>query len=197
MKKKEFKEKIENGIDKNKNIKHADKKWVLKITILAFAIAFLMSLLSEIVIPNVWIILSVFLILVFVVIGIIFDIIGIAVTTAEEKIFHSMATKQVKGAKIAIKFITNKDKVSSFCNDVIGDICGVISGSCGLTIALKLGEITKFNQLIITVIITSIISAITIGGKAIGKSIAVNNSNTILLKFSRFVNIFYKKEKIK
>ena len=106
--------------------------------------------------------------------------------------FHSMATKKVKGSKTAINFINKKDKVSSFCNDVIGDICGVVSGSCGLSVAISLSKIIDIDLLIITVLITSIISALTIGGKALGKSIAVNKSNLIVFEFAKVISVFKK-----
>lgn len=175
-----------------KKTKKTDKKWVLIITIIAFSISFLLSLVSELIIPNASIIISIILVLVFISLGIIFDIIGVAVTTANSKVFHSMASQKIKGSKKAIKLINKKDKVSSFCNDVIGDICGVISGSCGLSIALKLSNILNINTLIITLITTSIISALTIGGKAMGKSFAVNNSNEIIYEFSKILSIISK-----
>ena len=47
------------------------------------------------------------------------------------RVYHAMSSKKIKGAKKAVSFKKNADKVSSFCNDVIGDICGIISGSAG------------------------------------------------------------------
>ncbi len=179
--------------DKTKKEKR-DKKWVLTITILAFFISLVMSLISELIIPNAIISISIFLVLIFIFIGIIFDIIGLSANTADPKIFHSMATKKVKGSKKAIELIKNKDKVSSFLNDVIGDICGVVSGSCGLAISINLANMFDFNKLITTVIITSIISSLTIGGKAFGKTIAINNANEIVFEFAKFLNIFSKNE---
>lgn len=192
MKIKKEKEKIEEGIVKRdgKVKKITDIKWVLIIMALAFSISVVMSLISELVIPNTYMAISIFLVLFFVFLGIIFDIIGVAVSTSDDKVFHSMAAKKVFGAKRAIKFINKKDKVSSFCNDVIGDICGVISGSCGLAIALKLSSILNCNSIIVTVIITSIISSLTIGGKALGKSFAVNKGEKIVFEFSKFVSLF-------
>ncbi len=195
MKIKEFKDnytKEPKKKDKKINNK-TDKKWLLTVTSIAFVISFILSLISELLIPNAFIAISIFLVLIFIFIGVIFDIVGLAVATADDKIFHSMATKNVKGAKRAIKLINKKDRVSSFLNDVVGDICGVISGSCGLAISIKLAAIIGSSQIITTIIITSIISALTIGGKAFGKTIAINNCNEILFEFSKFLNIFTKK----
>ena len=139
MKIKQFKEKYTKEPKKQdkKKSQKADTKWLLTITIISFIISFCLSLISELIIPNTFIAVSIFLVLMFIFIGVIFDAIGLSVATADDKIFHSMATKKVNGAKQAIKLINQKDKVSSFLNDVIGDICGVVSGSCGLAISLK------------------------------------------------------------
>ena len=177
--------------DKKKKNK-SDKSWILIVTIISFAISFIMSLISELIIPNAFIAISIFLVLIFIFIGIIFDMIGLSAQTADAKIFHSMATKKVKGAKKAIELIKQKDKVSSLLNDVVGDICGVISGSCGLAISINLSSIFDFNKILTTVIVTSIISAMTIGGKAFGKTIAIKNSNEIIFEFAKILNIFTK-----
>lgn len=173
----------------NKKIKR-DNKWVIVITLCAFLISGILSVISELLIPNSFLIVNIFLVLVFIILGIIFDIIGVAITTGEDASFHSMSSKKIKGSKTAVKFINNKDKVSSFCNDVIGDICGVLSGSGALAIAIKLSTSYKINTLLITVIITALITAITIGGKALGKTIAVNKSNEITFFVAKFLNKF-------
>lgn len=194
MKTKKYKEKYTKEPkkqDKKKN-KKPNTKWLLTITTISFLISFCLSAISELIIPNTFIGISIFLVLIFILIGVIFDIIGLAVATADEKIFHSMATKKVKGAKKAINLINQKDKVSSFLNDVIGDICGVISGSCGLAISIKLAPIMGINKVLTTIIITSIISALTIGGKAFGKTIAINKCNEIVFEFSKLLSIFSK-----
>ena len=120
----------------------------------------------------------------------IIDIIGVAVTSADEKIFHSMSARKVKGAKLAVKFKKNADKLSSFCNDVIGDVCGIISGSAGAIIAATLSVKFSLSAFLVSLIVTASIAALTIGGKAMGKSIAINKSNIILYRFAKFISIF-------
>ena len=105
--------------------------------------------------------------------------IGVAVQAADVAPFHSMNSRKIKGADIAVKFKKNADKVSSFCNDVIGDICGIISGTAGSIIALKISNLLSLNSFYTILFITALISSLTIGGKAIGKSIAINKSNYI------------------
>lgn len=170
-----------------------DIKWIITIVLITFIISFCLSFIANTTIPNLNLIFGIIITLVFILIGIIFDIIGVAVTTAEEKVFHSMNSRRVKGASLAVKFKKNADKVSSFCCDVIGDICGVISGAAGITIVSILVDKYNFNLLLTGLITTAIISSLTIGGKAIGKSFAINKSDIILYEFAKFISNFYNK----
>ncbi len=195
MKKKDFKEKYSKKANKKpvKDKKKNDYKWIVTITILAFIISLSFSLLSEIIIPNVTLLVAIFVTALFIFIGIIFDMIGISVTVADIKTFNSMAAKQVKGAKLAVRLTQNASKVSSFCNDVIGDICGIISGSTGVAISSIIANELHVDILIVTLITTATIASLTIGGKALGKSVAMNKSTLILYRFSKILAIFTKK----
>lgn len=200
MLKKQQKEKneLENLIEvtkKKEKVKkeHVDKKWIATVVIVAFLTSFTLSFISEMTIPNLSLWLGILVTLFFIFLGIFFDIIGVSVTTADEAVFHSMSSRKVKGANIAVKFKKNADKVSSFCCDVIGDVCGIISGAAGTTIAAILVSQFKFNTLFTSITIAAIIAAITIGGKAIGKSFAINKSNIVLYEFAKFISNFYKK----
>lgn len=200
MLKKQQKEKneLENLIEvtkKKEKVKkvHVDKKWIATVVIVAFLTSFTLSFISEMTIPNLSLWLGILVTLFFIFLGIFFDIIGVSVTTADEAVFHSMSSRKVKGANIAVKFKKNADKVSSFCCDVIGDVCGIISGAAGTTIAAILVTQFKFNTLFTSITVAAIIAAITIGGKAIGKSFAINKSNIVLYGFAKFISNFYKK----
>ena len=167
-----------------------DKKWIFTITILAFLISLVFSLATEMIIPNVSIILSAILLIIVILLGIVFDMVGVSVTVANQKKFNSMASQKIKGASLGVKFIKNANKVSSFCNDVIGDICGIISGSLGITISLSLSRKLNINTTLTTLTLTALIASITIGGKAVGKTISINNSDKILLRFCKIVKPF-------
>ena len=177
------KEKIKKG--------QVNWKWIITIVCITFIISFLLSIFANNIIPDLSLIFGILITLLFIVIGILFDIVGVSVTTAEESVFHSMNSRKVKGANVAVKFKKNADKVSSFCCDVIGDICGVISGAAGTAITAIL--VTKFHSslLITGLLVTAIISSLTIGGKAIGKSFAINKSDIILYEFAKFISNFY------
>ena len=167
-----------------------NKTWILKIVLVAFILSLVLSLMTDSVIPSVPIFLSVAILILFITLGIIFDMIGVSVTVAEEKVFHSMASKKVKSTKTALDLIENSSKVSSFCNDVIGDVCGIISGSAGVSIALSISKSLSINLVLTSLILTSLIASVTIGGKAIGKHLAINKSNAILYSFARFLDKF-------
>ena len=55
------------------------------------------SFIGEVIIPNAELIISIILVFTFIVLGIIFDMIGISVTVADDKTFNSMATKKIRG----------------------------------------------------------------------------------------------------
>ena len=126
------------------------------------------------------------------ILSIIFDIIGVAVTVANEYEFHAKATKKVEGSKNSIKLIKNAPKVANICADVIGDICGVLSGAISALIAIKItNEIQlPFN---IQFILSALVSALTVSGKAFGKGIANKNSTAIVHKVGIILNKFSKK----
>ncbi|HHY03622.1 MAG TPA: hypothetical protein GX534_00320, partial [Thermoanaerobacterales bacterium] len=140
---------------------------------------------------------SILILLIIITIGVIFDIIGIAVASANESPFHSMAADKVPGGKEAVKLIRNADIVSNICNDVVGDICGIISGAASATIVLK--TISIFNNVKVTVlsaVIAGIVSTLTIGGKAIGKGIAIKNSKTVVYNVALVLHILKKRLRI-
>lgn len=184
-----MKKEVEKQIERKKK-QTINYKWIIQISILAFTISLVFSGLSEKIIKNVNIFIAILILLIFIALGILFDMIGVAVTSADEEPFHSMSARKVLGGKQAVFLKKNADKVSSFCNDVIGDICGIISGSVGVTISAYLSEYIPL--FIATLLVTAIIAALTIGGKALFKSIAINKSNEILYKFAQFIAIFKK-----
>lgn len=169
-----------------------DTKWVIKIVVIAFCMSFTLSFISQSAIPNLSVFWGIFITLLFVFIGVVFDVIGVSVTSADEKVFHSMNARKVKGANIAVKFKKNADKVSSFCNDVIGDICGIISGAAATTIATSISTSLNMDLFFVTLTVAGIVASLTIGGKAMGKSFAINKSDIILYEFAKFISIFYK-----
>lgn len=180
---------------KNKETKNSNVSWIIKITVIAFAISFVFSYASESILSNVNMITGIIVLLVFILIGVVFDMVGVAVTSADINPFNAMNAKKLKGANVAVVFIKNANKVSSFCNDVVGDICGIISGSAAAIVALSIATATNLPILYVTLTVTAITASLTIGGKAMGKGVAIKNNTAILYAFAKIVSIFYKAKK--
>ena len=141
----------------------------------------MISFLSDEIMSNSSIGVAFLILLLIVFIGIVFDVIGVAVTSADEKPFHSMAARKVPGSMEAIRLLRNAERVSSMCNDVIGDICGVVSGSASATIAAQVLQNFTFSfPQIITLLMSALVAGLTVGGKAIGKTIAIYSCTKIV-----------------
>ena len=162
--------------ERNKQI-----KWVATIFFVTILISGAISFLSDILMENSSMGIAFLILLAIIFIGIVFDIVGMAVATADEKPFHAMAARKVPGARAAISLLRNAERVSSICNDVVGDICGVVSGSASATIAAQILKNFDFSwPQIVTLLMSALCAGLTVGGKAIGKSIAVNSCTAIV-----------------
>ena len=115
-----------------------------------------------------------------------------AVTAADPRPFHSMAAHKEKGAKEALKLLRNADRVSSVCNDVVGDICGIVSGATGAVIVARLQKGLDLESVLISVGVTALISGLTIGGKALSKTFAMKQSTRVVYWAGRFLHVFHR-----
>ncbi|MBQ8379784.1 MAG: hypothetical protein IJX34_03095 [Clostridia bacterium] len=169
--------------------KDSSSKWVLTVSLLSFTLSIIFSFITTLTVNSLPIPVAIFILLLVIAMGIIFDMISMAVTVAEEKDFHAKASRKLDGAKTSIKLIRNAPKVSSICADVIGDVCGILSGGIGTIVAMK---ITSFYNLDfdLQVIISAIVAALTIGGKANFKVTAQKYSTEIVDKFTGILNLF-------
>ena len=155
--------------------------WILKAFLMTFFIALIFSSASNYLISKFNnTILLIVLCVIFIGIGILFDIIGTAVLTANEASFHAKSAKKIKGSKEGVYLVKNSSTIASICNDVIGDICGIVSGSIGAMLAINISTKLNVSTVIVTLLISSIISSLTVGGKAIGKKQAIKNSDAII-----------------
>ena len=166
-------------------------KWILQVFMISFLLSAVFSGLSTYV-SDFNVILLLIILLTVIGIGILFDMIGVATLTAEEAPFHARNSKKIKEASACIRLIKNSTKVSSVCNDIVGDICGIVSGSLGATLTLYLTVSFQMNPLLATILVTSFISALTVGGKAYFKTIATKQSDAIVLLVGKIVQIISK-----
>ena len=163
-------------------------RWVVTVFLVTLVVSGMISLISDEVMASSGLLAAFAILLGIVFLGIIFDIIGMAVATASEKPFHSMAARKVPGAQEAIRLLRNAERVSSICNDVVGDICGVVSGSASATIAaLILTHVDTVWPRAVSLGMSALVAGLTVGGKAIGKTIAVNSCTQIVHLVGRFL----------
>lgn len=155
-------------------------KTLLLITGLTFLIAMLFSYIFEVLLADVPLLIAFFLLIAIIIIGIFFDGIGNAVVAVDEVSFHSMAASKVKGAKESIALIRNAPMVANLFNDVIGDICGIISGSTATAIVLSIEEGFGTQSILLSIAISGFVAALTVGGKAVGKGFAIARARYIV-----------------
>jgi CBS domain containing-hemolysin-like protein len=169
--------------ERNKTI-----RWVVTIFFVTIFVTGLISLFSDYIMSVSGMVVAFLILIIIILIGIIFDIIGVAVASADEKPFHSMASRKVPGAQDSIKLLRNAERVSSICNDVVGDICGVISGSASATIAAQVLNHFDFGwPQIVSLAMSAFVAGLTVGGKALGKTFAMNSCTKIISFVGRVV----------
>ena len=187
--------------DASKKERSRTIRWVVTVFLVTLVVSGIISLISDEVMARSGLLAAFAILLGIVFLGIIFDIIGMAVATASEKPFHSMAARKVPGAQEAIRLLRNAERVSSICNDVVGDICGVVSGSASATIAaLILTHVDLGWPRAVSLAMSALVAGLTVGGKAIGKTIAVNSCTQIVHLVGRVLhtlNRFKKKKSIR
>ncbi len=177
-------------------------RFSLTIAVITFVLAAIFSSLSSSLLNNVSWLIGLILVLGIVLIGILFDMLGIASTAAREAPLHAMAAEKVTGAKEAVNIYKNADKFASFCNDVIGDISGIISGSALTIVILDISKLIHGTaeptpQILLSVFLTSLVAALTVGGKALGKYFAINSSTQIILLAGKIIYFIQEKLKIR
>ncbi len=183
--------------ERNKTI-----RWVVTIFLVTILVSGTISLVSDVIMESSTIAVAFLILLAIVLIGILFDVIGVAVTSADEKPFHSMAARKVPGGLEAIRLLRNAERVSSICNDVVGDICGVVSGSASATIAVQVLQNFDFTwPQMVSLLMSALVAGLTVGGKAIGKTFAINSCTEIvsgvgrIIYFASHIGELFKKNK--
>ena len=124
---------------------------------------------------------AVVILIIIILIGVVSDMIGIAAAAADEKPFHAKASKKVFGAKKGLFLVKHANRVSNFMCDIIGDICGIISGSLGMIIVIKMANNWQVPKSWIDLFILSLIASLTVGGKSFLKSYGIKKANEIIL----------------
>ena len=177
--------------DSSKRQQKQALRWALTIFLVTIAVSATISFVSGEVMDRSSMAVAFLILLVIVAVGIVFDIVGVAVTSADEKPFHSMASRRVSGAREAIRLLRNAEKVSSICNDVVGDICGVVSGAASATIAARAIVYLDFSwPQLVSLGMSALVAGLTVGGKAIGKTVAMSSCTEIVFLVGRILATF-------
>lgn len=163
-------------------------RWATFIGFLTALMAMLLSVISTALLNGMSWSGGLLVVLVIVVINVLFDMLGTAAAAAIERPFHAMAAKKVPGARHAIGILRRADQFSNFCNDVIGDICGIISGAAAFAVVGSLVTDVGGERTVWDVLIVSIISALTVGWKALGKTLSIHYANPIIFQVGK---LFY------
>jgi len=177
-------------------------KFSITIAVITFVLAAIFSMISSSLLSQVNWGIGLFIVFLIISIGIVFDMLGIASTAADEAPFHAMASERVAGAREAVFIIRNADRFSSFSNDVIGDISGIVSGTATVFVVLQISYLLNHAegtpiQIAFNVGFTSLVAALTVGGKAIGKYFAIHHSLQIIMFVGRCIAIIQNRFKIK
>lgn len=188
-------------VQKKKNGKNQAKKpvksskislsWPIKIFFITLILSLILSVASEYILTQTGLIISFAVIFLLLFISVLFDMLGVAVAASELHPFAAMASKRVAGSKEAMYLVKNASKVSSFACDIVGDICGILSGAVGAGIVLKLYSTTQdLKAILIAAVVSSIIAALTVFGKAVGKGLAIAYPEKIVFFASKVMRLF-------
>jgi len=164
-------------------------RWIAKIVLMSVLVSMSFTLLSTEMLGRAGYIAAFAVLAAVIMLGIVFDVIGIAVTVASEAPLHSMAAHKERGAAESLGLKKNADRVSSFCNDVIGDVLGIFSGATAALITARLLNTLGTESIFLQLLIPGSVTGLTIGGKALSKSLAFNNSTAIVLRVGKLINL--------
>lgn len=164
----------------------------IRVGFAVFVMAAIVSFFSNQAMSKLHVGLAVAILVVLVLIGVVFDTVGTAVTAADEKPFHAMAAKKLGGATQGLWLVRNADRVANFCNDIVGDIAGTITGAAGATIAMQLARMVGYRsaELILGLVVVGLVAGLTVGGKAGGKMFALRHANDVVFRVGRLIHGF-------
>ncbi|MDR3288667.1 MAG: hypothetical protein LBT22_04505 [Peptococcaceae bacterium] len=138
-----------------------------------------------------WVAALVLLIVVF--LHVVFDTVGTASTAATEPPHHARAAKKIYGAKQSIMLVKNADVVSTFTNDIVGDVTSTLGGAMAATIVLSLiREYPRMSayEVSVNTLMLALVASLTVAGKALGKTLAIQRADHIIGIVGRIMAMF-------
>jgi len=168
----------------NKSKGRRRARWVVVITIYSFFLAIIFGFITQYSLSEIRSLVAAFALLFLVVaIGVIFDLVGTAAAAAKAGPLNAKAARRVVGARRGVYLVKNAEQVANFCNDVAGDISGVVSGTLAAILVFRIAVTVSADQaeFYLGIMLTALVAALTVGGKAWGKIIAINHSTEVML----------------
>lgn len=170
--------------------------WGLFVLLLSFVLTVLFSFLTEVSIKGSPAYVCVIVLVVLLVLNISCDILANAIISCKPDSFHAMASNKIRGAKRAVSLCRNASKLGSIFADVIGDICGIVSGAAGTALVVYIAVSgNSLSELITAIGVSAVIGALTVGGKAMFKPFAIKHSKGIVFGFAKFTTFFVREKK--
>ena len=171
-------------------------RWPLIVLVLSFSLSMAFGVLSEVALNGAGIAISVIVIVVFLIIAIITDMIGVAIASCDIKNFRAMASRKVRGAKEAIMLYKHADMVSSIFADILGDICSILSGAAGAAVTTRLitSAMSDFTGVVVASLVSAVIASLLIFGKALMKRYSMDHSDKIILIIGKILSIFHRQK---
>ncbi|MDH7576231.1 MAG: hypothetical protein QHH75_00135 [Bacillota bacterium] len=156
---------------------------------LTFVLSLIFSYLAEFLLRHILILFLAFLLLLVVIlIGVISDMIGFAAAAAEFGPLNARAANKVWGARQAVRLIKNADQVAVFCSDVMGDISATLAGALGAVIVFRLlADHPGAEVGWLTTVMTGLVAAASVGGKAFGKGLALREATEIMFRLGQLI----------
>ena len=168
-------------------MKKTNFRWVSRIVIWSLVLSTVFTLVSSAALEEAGYVLAFGVLIALILLGILFDMVGVAVTAADETPFHSMAAHKGRGAKEAIRLIKNADRVACLCSDVVGDIAGIVSGTTIAVVVARVAVDFSVSALVASLVVSGVVVGLTIGGKALGKRAAIESSQDIVLFVAKII----------
>ena len=168
-------------------------RWVFTVSMITFILSIFFSFIANNAISNLGLIPAIIILIIVILMGIVSDFVGVAVTIAPEEEFHAKASKKVDGSKESIKLIRNSAKVANLTADVIGDIAGVLSGAASALIVLRITQSFGLD-FDLQFLASAVVASLTVGGKAIGKQFAESHATEIVHVIGIILSKFKRKD---
>ncbi|MCL2838579.1 MAG: hypothetical protein FWE04_05905 [Oscillospiraceae bacterium] len=179
-----------------KKSNNSNIKWVIQAVLFTFVLSTIFNAGSSVMLEDVSIIIKVIVLIFIIFFGVLVGMIGMAAMAADEVPFHSMAARKVKGAKEALAILKNRDKVSNFCCDIIGGICGIVSGSSAAFLSVRLvAAYPALNAMAITLGLMGTVAALSVGSNAVATKYSVDYANEITYFTAKVISVFKRKKK--